>query len=600
MMAADGPPPGPADEPSPGHTEPATEPAGPSDPPPPSPPAPPIPPVPPVPPVPPSPPTPPAEPIEPIEPAESAEPLKPADHPATPHHLAPAPAPTHSPTQALTLALLNLSGLGLGYVLLRCPPLAALCWAATGALLLLALPVDVNGVPGGVLIGYLAFLLLAAADAARRAGHAAGTDAAARNTRPPRLITLALSLALLAVPTGAALTYRAAQDEAVERMLLERLDRADRLLASAEGRPFDGPEASKYGQALALYLDLAGRHPGSRAAHRVPDRLAAYYRAVAAPYAEKRYCDAIEPLKHLRTLRLPRTMDRHHLSTLARWPDNRLATSLYACGTDALGTGTNENGTSDNYLGQLMRTFPHSAQAARVEPTLRTAIARRTAALDGAEPCRATDELRALRTTARGLPTRTAHRLARTAADAAREGHYACGIDEFKDGRFERATQTLRSFTAAHPHDRRAARAQDIAIAAEIATRRPQAGRRLPPARPPGGPRIDFTIKNDGPSPVEILYTGPVTGRLQLPACTGCRTYATSAEGSRKACGAGSGHTYPATTLHLPPGDYHFLHKRGAGPFGAIADHADGAELEPGYRYTDCTYVVTDVPASPL
>ncbi|MET9967076.1 hypothetical protein ABZZ80_14445, partial [Streptomyces sp. NPDC006356] len=60
--------------------------------------------------------------------------------PEEPEDTAPA-----DPWRAAAAGLFNLGGLGLGYVLLRRWPQAALCWIATGWLLVAALPAD----PGG-------------------------------------------------------------------------------------------------------------------------------------------------------------------------------------------------------------------------------------------------------------------------------------------------------------------------------------------------------------------------------------------------------------------------------------------------------------------
>src|SRR5689334_24628184 len=73
----------------------------------------------------------------------------------------PPPAPPDA-GRAVAVALLNLSGLGLGYALLRRWVLAAVCWAATVVLLLVALPADADGVPGLALGLYVVFLVLAA------------------------------------------------------------------------------------------------------------------------------------------------------------------------------------------------------------------------------------------------------------------------------------------------------------------------------------------------------------------------------------------------------------------------------------------------------
>ncbi|MGW7270603.1 hypothetical protein ACWGH5_08800 [Streptomyces sp. NPDC054864] len=492
----------------------------------------------------------------------------------------PAPAPAPDALRALSAGLLNLTGLGLGYVLLKRWLLAALCWAATAALLLVALPAEVDGVPGGVLIGFVAFLLIAAADGARRALRT-------HQKWPLRApLAVGLGLVLLAVPAGGVIAYDAARDEAVEQMLLDRLDKADKIVTAAEGRTFDAAE-DDYRSALAIYRDLGDDHPGSKAADRVPDSLSAYYKSVAAPYDERKYCDALQPLKYLRTL--PDTLGKDRVGALATWPDDRLATSLYECGSQGLGTTTTA-GSGGGELSELLRTFPDSDQAGKVEPAIRAAIDTRSSALKGSDPCKATEELRGIGSTAKALPGDAGGSLSGDAASAVESGVYACGVDEFKDGKFAQAAKTLDDFAGTYKSNGKRDRAKDIAIAAEIAAARPAAGRSLPPTKSPGGAKLTYVVENGGPGPLEVLYTGPATGSIKLPSCGNCKTYTSKAQG-KKACLAGKG--YPQKTLHLPPGDYHFLYKRDASSVGSVRNNTEGSKVQPGYRYTDCSYVVT-------
>ncbi|MFG2501557.1 hypothetical protein ACGFSB_25520 [Streptomyces sp. NPDC048441] len=503
---------------------------------------------------------------------------------------APAPAPAAPDAlRALSAALLNLTGLGLGYVLLRRWLLAALCWAATAALLFVALPAEVDGVPGGVVVGFVAFLALAAADGARRALRT-------HQNWPLRApLAVGLGLVLLAVPAGGVIAYDAARDEAVEEMLLDRLDKADKIVTAAEGRTFEAAK-DDYRSALAVYRDLGDDHAGSKAAKRVPDSLAAYYKSVAAPYDERKYCDALEPLKYLRTL--PDSLGKDRLGTLATWPDDRLASSLYECGSQGLGTakatgggGSGGGGSGGGEFGELLRTFPDSDQAGKVEPAIREAIDSRSSDLKGAEPCRATEELRSIGSTAKALPGDAGGSLSGDAAGAVESGMYACGVDEFKDGKFGEAAKTLNGFAGTYKSNGKRDRAKQIAIAAEIAATRPAAGRSLPPTKSPGGAKLTYIVENGGPGPLEVLYTGPTTGSLKLTSCGNCKTYASKAKG-KKACLAGKG--YPKRTLQLPPGDYHFLYKRGSSSgAGSVRNNAEGSKVQPGYRYTDCSYVVT-------
>lgn len=130
------------------------------------------------------------------------------------------------------VGLANLSGLGLGYALMRRWRVAAVCWVATGVLLLITPPADADGVPGGVLVLYLIVLVVAAVHGALR-----GLRTPLTWPRRSR-VAAALAFVLLAAPGGGIVLYNDAHAEAVQQMLLRRLDEAGRIMAAAKGEPF--------------------------------------------------------------------------------------------------------------------------------------------------------------------------------------------------------------------------------------------------------------------------------------------------------------------------------------------------------------------------
>ncbi|MGW4348932.1 hypothetical protein ACWEL8_28210 [Streptomyces sp. NPDC004690] len=504
--------------------------------------------------------------------------------PPGPPQAGPPPAPPQAAPDAvrsLAVALLNLTGLGLGYALLRRWLPAAVCWAATALLLIVALPPDPDGVPGGVLVAYAVVLVLAAAH-----------GAAAALRRPlawPGSAPLAalLGLVLLAVPAGGGVLYDRARDEATERLLLDRLQDADDLVRAGAGQPFATAEPG-FRKALADYAALRRDHPGSRAAERVPDRLTAYYATVGAAYGQKKYCDAVAPLTYLRTV--PKTVPAKDLGTLATWPDDRLAQSLYACGSSELTGGDTQWML---HLGQLLVSFPGSALAPRVEPDVRAAVDRAVEDVGGSDPCTAVNRLRALGTQIAGVTggapeiTTALGKDADRASGAADSGTYDCGVAQYRGGDFDAALATMNEFTEKSPHARNRARAEKIAIAAEIAETVPAAGKRLPTLDTGGS--ISVTIKNDSPDDITVLYTGPVTGSLTVKACSGCSAYPLSSTllSGFRPCGD-SGKDYPQRTISLPAGTTYFLHKPRGGSSSAPA--SDTAKLRSGYVYTECAY----------
>ncbi|MGW6390103.1 hypothetical protein ACWFR1_06255 [Streptomyces sp. NPDC055103] len=493
-----------------------------------------------------------------------------------------------NPAQAALIGLLNLSCLGLGYVFLRNWIGAALCWAATVALLVLVLPADVDGVPPGVLIGYGAFLLVVAADGARR-----GLRATLRLGASFRRLALPLAVVLLAVPAGGSLAYGAARDEAREQALLDRLAAADAQVKSADGLAFDKAQPI-FAKALDVYEDLGTKQAGSRAGKLVPERLDAYYETVSYPYKNTMYCEAIAPLKHLRGL--ADSFDKELLGARPAKTDEPLAHSLYECGTSALGVST-ATPTAETSLNELLGTFPKSSHATRVEPAVRAALKTRTTALDsGTEPCEVTAELHTLRTSLRAMTDPSLDGATREAKEAAQRGDFACGSDQFKDKEFEEAAKTMTEYAKAYPDSPQAAHARSIAIAAEIADEEPAAGKKLPPSEVPGGTRMIMVVSNDGPGEVELLYTGPMTGKVTLKACATCTKYPGPifSQGKKvKAC-TGPSSKYPKATLLLPAGDYHFLQKRATTGTSTAGDtKTSKAKIEPGYSYTNCLYVTS-------
>ncbi|MDH6220310.1 outer membrane protein assembly factor BamD (BamD/ComL family) [Streptomyces pseudovenezuelae] len=497
---------------------------------------------------------------------------------------APPPAPA-DPWRAFAVAFLNLSGLGLGYALVRRWGLMIACLAATGILLVVALPADPNGVPGPLVVLYLILLVAAAA-------HGAWLGLRTRLAWPPNpLVAAGLGIVLLAVPAGGVVLYDGARDEATEQMLLDRLEQANELVTSGGTRPFELAQ-TEYRQALTIYHGLTADHPASRAAARVPDRLKTYYSTVAAPYSEQNYCGAVPPLKYLRTV--PRTMDKKALGSLSTWPDDRLATSLYECAATSMSGRTADWPTQ---FGELLSTFPNSEQAKKVEPAIAAEVGKAVKSVRGNDPCAAVERLDSLSTQIRGVSgeqaglTDALDKDADRADRSATSGTYNCGVDQYKDGSFSEAITSMNKFIKDNPGSANRSRARKIAIAAEVAETVPAAGKRLPTTR--SGGSITVTVKNDSPDDITVMYTGPVTGSFSLKACGSCSTYSsllTSLGSNSEPC-SDSGKNYPQKTIRLPAGTTYFVHKSQTGLGKSPA--SDTAKLTPGYIYTECAYTTS-------
>jgi hypothetical protein len=504
--------------------------------------------------------------------------------PPMPPAAPPAPREPADPLRALAVGLLNLSGLGLGYLATRRWLALAVALIGTGVFLFTALPADPDGVSGGALVAYLVFLGLTAL-------HGAARGLRTRLAFPPQApLALLLGVVLLAVPAGSVVYYKGAKDDATEKMLLDRLDKADKLVQTAKGKPF-ATARKDYDRALGSYRDLDAHHGGSKAAGKVPDRMRAFYTAVAAPYDKKQFCDAIDPLTYLRTV--PDHIDGKAVAKLTGWPDDRLATSLYECGITQVTDPAADMPTDGGELGVLLTTFPKSPQAAKVEPALKAQIDAAGKQVSGKDPCTANVRLRTLSDEASNLPGDKAGITPALDADRDRvdgylhTGVYNCGVSQYKDGSFDDALDTMNGFLDKYPHDKKKATAKKIAIAAEIATKIPAAGKKMPTNA--SGGSISVTFSNDSPDPVQILYTGKTTGSFTLKGCSGCTTYTSDSLAQSLACKDSSRH-YDKHTLHVPPGTTYIMQK----PLNddSATPIANDDKFRSGYVYTDCAYVV--------
>ncbi|MEY9932152.1 hypothetical protein ABH926_006801 [Catenulispora sp. GP43] len=525
-------------------------------------------------------------PVAPPPPTIAPPPTPAPAHPGPPDGLIALPQVPLQPApdwwRAAAVALLNLSGLGIGYVLMRRWRAAVWSWIATAIFLLIALPATAGGVPIAITVIYLAILAVTAI-------HGAVRGLRTPLSWPPRSqLAFGLAVVLLAVPVGGTVLYDNAHQEAIQQMLLKRLTTADAGLATAETEPIATAETD-FGPGLAAYRDLLDNHRTSRAGKLVPGRLAAFYQSVSAPYTKHDYCDAIEPLTYLRSLPSG-TFSTQDLGSLAAFPDDPLATSLLQCGTGYLsGAGANLT-TATQDLNLLMSTFPNSAQAGQVEPAVSNALGAAAGGITGSDPCTATDSLTQLSTQIKDLTSPVSgistalQKDATTALADVESGSYSCAVSKYKGGDFAGAQTAMDSFVSTYPNDPNKALAQKYSIAAQIAQQDADAGKVTPTLTNSGS--VSLTVSNDSPDPMQILYTGPATGTINIAACSGCKTYANATDGQQNACG-NSSIDYPKTSLTLPPGTTFFLQKSTG---TNVQSYAHSESYDAGSEYDVCAY----------
>ncbi|WP_052849507.1 DUF3488 domain-containing protein [Streptomyces avicenniae] len=492
----------------------------------------------------------------------------------------PAPPTVRPPRDqrlAVTAALLNLSGLGAGYLYLRRWWQVVPSLLLTGLLLWAVLPVTADGISGQWVALYVLGLLVLAADAWRLARPETPR-------RRPLLVPLTTGILLLAIPAGAVVFFEDAQRQALEDDLQERLALADDLVEQAGDEPFEEAE-QRYRSALDGYVAVRSDHPDTDAAAEVPDRLDALYEQATTPAA-----DADDPCGPLTPLRFFRDLpgengegpDIERLSVRAA---DTLPEPLHACGLSRTAQGDVE-GAREPFT-ELLGDHADSPLATGLPEELGVLQGTAADGVEGDQPCDALDQLRDWNELFGELPGEQFAQLAADGQGPVPDGLFACGTAQFRAGDFTDSEATLRDLLAEDPDHPEADYTQDILIAAQIAARLPAAGESLPP-RPGaggGGPTITVEVSNDSPNELELLWTGTRTGSRTVGACGSCDVY-TSDPGD---AGCSADIDYPTTTLELPAGEYHFLHRA---PDLDVDNLAETTEFEANYEYTWCTFTI--------
>lgn len=159
---------------------------------------------------------------------------------------------------------------------------------------------------------------------------------------------------------------------------------------------------------------------------------------------------------------------------------------------------------------------------------------------------------------------------------------FQCGLTQYEAGSWGESSTTFDRFVAEYPDDPQNAQARADAIAA-----RASAVTGTPPAALPGpfagdtpGP-IPVTLYNDNPAEVRVYVLGPTAHEIVLPGCAGCpASYATDGE----ACPTFDGR--PSARLTLPAGDYTIISQ-----YATTNPAVQTSAVERGFEYTNCLYV---------
>ncbi|RKN07025.1 hypothetical protein D7319_20245 [Streptomyces radicis] len=498
----------------------------------------------------------------------------PAAAPPPPPSVPPTAGMPRDPGTAATAALLNLSGLGLGHLYLRRWVRALPAWLVTGALLFVALPVTADGINGLWVVLWLVVALATAADAYRLAGPAAPN-------RRGLWIPITAGVLLLALPAAGVVLFNDAQRQALEDDLQEVLAAADARVERVGDEPF-GDAEDTYRSALGQYLGVRDDHPDTDAAGEVPDRLDALYEDATAARTGEDDCAGVVPLRFF--VGLPEEFDDSEAERLAERAGGALPGPLHGCGVSQIASDPEAAGES---LRELLDEHGESEQATGLPGELgdrqRTAVD----GIGGDAPCASLDELRSLNTLFAGLPGAEFTQLADDGQGPIPEGLYQCGTDSFLGGSYDVADTHLNELVTDHPGHERVDHAQKVLIASQIAAEYPPAGEELPPENDGGGATVTVEVLNDSPQELEILWTGPTTGSQTVGPCDGCSVYPVDPGDS--SCSSGT--DYPTTTLQLPAGDYHFLHRS---PGLSMRTLTETSSLNADFIYTWCSYTTEE------
>ncbi|GAB1509215.1 hypothetical protein [Actinophytocola sp. KF-1] len=492
-----------------------------------------------------------------LEPFPPDEPLaivpvveyEPALPPEPAHAPPPPPKPAGPPKSVTGAALLNLTGLGLGYAYLRDHVLAVLALLLTGGAVTVAFLTGAAERPWvwrGAVLGWLVLLGAHAAFLASR-----------RAPGPRRRGPVVAGAVAVAVVVAGYAGYGVAGAAVHDRGVAAQED-GDCVTAGSAFDTVTGP--------FELTLSADVRDARDRA-----EECAAYEKARAAQHRDD-YEAAIVLYDDFGKL--------HPDSVLAPYVHDNLAATHYAKATSWQEpvTATTARLAVDTLL-TLGREFDGTEAAKKAPAAIAAVFAAAAKPYGAGKFCESLEVL----TYFAGLDAASVGTEVSADANTFRATSlYECGLRQYRDKRLVDARTTLDAFLSAYPGDRRVAQAKAVRIAAAVAN----AAKATIPVPPPLGGNnpgpTPVTFYNDSRDAVTIYVAGPTAHEITLPACPSCP--ATYREGDPAACDNLDGR--PSVTLRLKTSTYHYL----ATSSGWADDLAEPFTLEPGYEYDQCLY----------
>ncbi|MGP3966951.1 tetratricopeptide repeat protein [Streptomyces sp. 6N223] len=343
------------------------------------------------------------------------------------------------------------------------------------------------------------------------------------------------------------------------RLIGLRLDEADALAgqAAASGA-WEG--AGGYLEAFEAYFALRADHPGSEEAGQTAERVEGMYVTETAAFDNGRFCEAIDGLRPF--TELAEHFDEPEARDIDERAERALPEAVYGCGSIRY-----EDGRFCQAAGEFREAARLPGAPDDLARQARTMVPRSRYECGRAlgDPCEATPHFEA----AADSPAAT-DRLAGDAESALRGALFDCGERAYEDGAYEEARQALRRLVDDYPGDARAGEAQDLLIAIEIAEVAADGGAgELPDPSEAGTGAAGVAtveIENGSSETLEILYTGPETGRITIDECSGC-----------------------AETVTLDPGSYEVVARSRSD--SAVVPYYGTWELSSGYLYSEYYYI---------
>lgn len=162
-----------------------------------------------------------------------------------------------------------------------------------------------------------------------------------------------------------------------------------------------------------------------------------------------------------------------------------------------------------------------------------------------------------------------------------------CGLGKYRDADYPGAIEELDKLATAYPDSPLVAQARSAIIAARVAIEKVDGPPPVLPA-PLGGNspgNIELIFYNDNPLEARILVAGPTAHEITVPGCAGCPAeYAAGDKGCPTFAGK------PSATLRLRPGSYDVFSSHRADTNKRISTQT----LTSGYHYTICVYIARE------